>query len=321
MNYSLAEIPTYSKEGPLISNQKIIPHLWFDQNAGEAATFYTSVFPDSAITETATVRDTPSGESDIVSFHLSGYSFMAINGGPHFQFNPSLSFFVNFDPGRDENARHHLDQLWEKLSDGGTPLMPLQEYPFSKYYGWVQDKFGLTWQLMLTDSEEKQPFIVPSLMYVQDVCGKAEEATDFYLSVFNDSERGKLARYPKGMEPDKEGTVMYTDFTLEQQRFAAMDSAQAHTFQFNEAISLLVQCNNQEEIDYYWNKLTADPKAEQCGWLKDKYGVSWQIWPKVMGDMMANGTIKQIDRLTKAFLQMKKFDIETLQKAYHGQSS
>lgn len=120
------------------------------------------------------------------------------------------------------------------------------------------------------------------------------------------------------MEPEKEGAVMFTDFMLEKQWFAAMDSAQSHNFKFNEAISLLVRCENQEEIDYYWEKLSSNPKAEQCGWLKDKYGVSWQIWPEIMGEMMANGTREQIDRLTKTFLQMKKFDIEKLKEVYQG---
>ncbi|GEL77525.1 VOC family protein [Tenuibacillus multivorans] len=300
-------------------NQKIVPHLWFNQEAQEAAQFYTSIFPDSKVINIATVRDTPSGDSDIVSFNLAGYSFMAINGGPHFQFNPSISFFVNFDPSRDENARDNLDQLWEKLSQGGTPLMPLQEYPFSKRYGWIQDKYGLTWQLILTNPEgEERPFIVPSLMFVQDVCGKAEEASDFYLSVFHDSRRGEIARYPAGMEPEKEGTLMFTDFMLNNQWLAAMDSAGPHDFTFNEAISLLVRCDNQEEIDDYWEKLSSDPKAEQCGWLKDKYGVSWQVWPEVMGEMMANGTNEQMERLTQTFLQMKKFNIEKLREAYQG---
>src|SRR5690625_3586973 len=301
-------------------NQKIVPHLWFNQEAQEAAQFYTSIFPNSKITNITTVHDTPSGDSDVVSFHLAGYSFMAINGGPHFQFNPAISFFVNFDPSRDEKARENLDQLWEKLAQDGTALMPLQEYPFSKHYGWIQDKYGVTWQLMLTNPEgDERPFIVPSMMYVQDMCGKAEDATDFYLSVFNHSRRGEIARYPAGMEPSQEGTVMFTDFMLENQWFAAMDSAGPHEFNFNEAVSLLVRCENQEEIDYFWEKLSADPTAEQCGWLKDQYGVSWQIWPKVMGEMMANGTSEQMDRLTKAFLKMKKFDIEKLKEAYEGE--
>ncbi|WP_228547517.1 VOC family protein [Filobacillus milosensis] len=302
-----------------MTKQKIVPHLWFNQEASEAAQFYTSIFPDSKLTNVNTIHDTPSGDSDVVSFQIGGHSFMAINGGPHFQFNPSISFFVNFDPSRDPNARENLDQLWNDLSQGGTPLMPLQEYPFSKHYGWIQDKYGLTWQLILREPDEmERPFIVPSMMFVQDVYGKAEEASDFYMSVFNESKRGEIARYSAGMEPDQEGTVMYTDFMIENQWFTAMDSAYPHNFNFNEAISLLVRCENQEEIDFYWEKLSSEPSAEQCGWLKDQYGVSWQVWPEVMGEMMTHGTEEQMERLTKTFLQMKKFNIEKLREAYTG---
>jgi len=148
------------------------------------------------------------------------------------------------------------------------------------------------------------------------LCGKAEEASDFYMSVFKNSRRGTIARYPKGMEPDKEGTVMFTDFVVENEWLAAMDSARKHDFTFNEAISLLIPCETQEEIDYYWEKLSADPKAEQCGWLKDKYGLSWQVWPTLMGEIMAKGTPEQIARVTKAFLPMKKFNIAKLKETY-----
>ncbi len=300
--------------------QKIVPHLWFDTQAREAAEFYVSAFGnDSKIHSITTLHDTPSGDVDTVSFRLLGHSFMAISAGPLFTINPSISFFVNFDPSRDNQARKNLDALWEKLSDGGTPLMPLQEYPFSKRYGWIQDKYGLSWQLILTDPDrEPRPNIIPSLLFVGDVCGKAEEATDFYLSVFKKTRRGELARYPAGMEPDEEGTIMFTDFMLEGEWFAAMDSAQQHNFNFNEAISLMVNCDTQQEIDKYWDKLSAVPEAEQCGWLKDKYGVSWQIVPRVLGDMMSNGSKDQIDRVTQTFLPMKKLVISELQKAYDG---
>lgn len=301
--------------------QKIIPHLWFDKEAKEAAEFYVAAFPDSKITNITTLHNTPSGDCDTVSFELSGYSFMAISAGPYFTINPSISFMVNFDPSRDENAKEHLNQLWEKLSEGGKVLMPLQEYPFSKWYGWVQDRFGVSWQLMLTNPEgEERPFIIPSLLFVGDVCGKTEEATDLYLSVFKNSTRGQIARYPAGMEPDKEGAVMFTDFQLEGQWFAAMDSAHQHEFAFNEGISLIVECEDQAEIDYFWEKLSAHPESEQCGWLKDAYGVSWQITPRRMNEMMREGTPEQIDRVTQAFLPMKKLDIATLEKAYTGES-
>lgn len=301
--------------------QNIIPHLWFDKQAKEAAAFYVSLFPNSNITNTTTLHNTPSGDCDVVSFQLWGYSFMAISAGPLFTFNPSISFMVRFDPARDKHAAQQIDALWEKLLDGGKALMPLDTYPFSERYGWVQDKYGLSWQLMLTSpQDEERPPIVPSLLFVGDVCGKAEEATNFYLSVFQNSKRGAMARYGAGQTPDKEGTVMFTDFQLEGQWFAAMDSAQRHEFAFNEAVSFIVRCDTQEEIDDYWKKLSAVPEAEQCGWLKDKYGVSWQIVPTAMEEMMRDKDEKKIARVTKTFLQMKKFDLPTLKKAYEQET-
>lgn len=148
--------------------QKIAPHLWFDKEAKQAAEFYTSIFPDSRITDVTTLHDTPSGDCDVVSFELSGQPFMAISAGPLFKFNESISF--------------------------------------------------------------------------------------------------------------------------------------------------MVYCDSQEEIDYYWGKLSAVPQAEQCGWLKDKYGLSWQIVPTVLGEMMKDA--KKRGRVTEAFLKMKKFNIAELRKAY-----
>jgi predicted 3-demethylubiquinone-9 3-methyltransferase (glyoxalase superfamily) len=304
-----------------IEMQRITPHLWFDKEAKEAARLYTSIFSNSKITNITTIHEvpTPTGDCDIVAFELNGQPFMAINAGPLFKFNPSISFIVNFDPARGKNARKHLDALWGKLSQGGTVLMPLDQYPFSERYGWVQDRYGLSWQLILSNPEGgERPAIVPSLMFVGAVAGRAEEAINFYLSVFKNSKRGIVARYGKDQEPDKEGAILYSDFMLEGQWFAAMDSAREHGFAFNEAISLLIPCEAQEEIDYYWRRLSADPKAEQCGWLKDKYGLSWQVWPTAMGEMMTKGTPEQIARVTEAFLKMKKYDIAALEWAYKG---
>jgi predicted 3-demethylubiquinone-9 3-methyltransferase (glyoxalase superfamily) len=195
---------------------KITPHLWFDNSAREAAEFYVSAFPGSRVTSAGVIRDTPSGDCDVISFELSDQPFMAINAGPLFKFNPSVSFMVNFDPAKDAAARAHLDRLWEQLSDGGSALTPLDAYPFSQHYGWVQDKYGLSWQLILTNpSGEMRPAIVPALMFTSAVAGRAEEAIAFYCSVFKDSTRGTTVRYAKGMEPHQEGTVMFADFLLE----------------------------------------------------------------------------------------------------------
>ncbi|MFJ5713064.1 VOC family protein [Neobacillus sp. NPDC093127] len=302
------------------SNQKIVPHLWYDKEAKEAAEYYTFIFPDSKITDVTSIHDTPSGDSDIVTFELWGQKFMAISAGPYFKINPSISFVVNFDPSREKDAREKIDEVWNKMSEGGTVLMPLDQYPFSERYGWIQDKYGLSWQLILTKPEgEERPAIVPSFLFVGDKCGIAEEAISFYLSVFKNANQGLIVRYPKGMEPDKEGSIMFSDFSIENQWFAAMDSAHEHKFSFNEAISFIVYCDTQEEIDYYWEKLSAVPEAEQCGWLKDKFGISWQIVPSEMDAMMSKGTPEQLARVTKAFLKMKKFDLVELQKAYKGE--
>ena len=303
-----------------MTKQKIVPHLWFDREAREAATFYSSVFPDSSITNITTLHNTPSGDCDVVSFTVLGQQFMAISAGPLFKFNPSISFMVNFDPSQDVDATTRIDAVWAKLTEGGKVLMPLDKYPFSERYGWVEDKFGLTWQLILTNPEgEKRPRIIPFLLFVGAVAGKTEEASDFYLSIFKDAKRGAIARYPVGMEPEREGTVMFTDFQLEGQWFAAMDSAREHNFAFNEAISFMVYCNDQTEIDYYWEKLSAVPQAEQCGWLKDKYGLSWQVVPTDMDQMMQDQDPERAARVTRAFLKMKKFDLAALRRAYEGE--
>lgn len=293
-------------------NQKIVPHLWFDKEAKEAAAFYTSIFKESKIKNTTTIHNTPSGDSDIVTLSLMGQDFMLISAGPFFKFTPAISFLVSLDKKED------VDALWGKLIVGGSALMTLGQYPFSEKYGWLQDKYGLSWQLMYNPDRKGKQHIVPTLMFTGNMSGRAEEAINFYTSVFHDAIVSDILRYRKGEEPDKVGTIKHASFSLEGIVFAAMDSAREHNFSFNEAISLIVNCDTQEEIDYYWERLSADPKAEQCGWLKDKYGVSWQITPTAMSKMMADKDEKRVARVTEAFLKMKKFDIATLQKAYEG---
>jgi predicted 3-demethylubiquinone-9 3-methyltransferase (glyoxalase superfamily) len=293
--------------------QKIVPHLWYDKEAEEAAEFYASVFPESKVTNVSKITDTPSGDCDVVSFNLWRHDFMSISAGPLFKFNPSISFIVGCD------TKEQVDGLWEKLIEGGSALMPLDTYPFSDWYGWVQDKYGVSWQLIFTKPEgDERPRIVPAFMFIDYNLGKAEEAINFYLSVFKNTKSGNIMQYGAGQEPSLEGTVMFADFMLEGVWLAAMDSAGPHEFNFNEAISLMVKCDNQAEIDHYWEKLSAVPESEQCGWLKDKYGVSWQIVPTAMDKMMESDDKEKTARVTQAFLKMKKFDIAELEKAANG---
>ena len=293
--------------------QTITPHLWFDKEAKEAAELYVSLIAGSKMKSVRTIHDTPSGDCDIVSFELAGQPFMAISAGPLFKFNPSVSFQVKCQ------TKEEVDALWAKLSEGGKIHMPLGAYPFSERYGWTEDRYGLSWQLMFAGGSEIAQKITPALLFVGNVCGKTEEAINFYASVFRDPPPKILARYGQKEDPNKEGTIRYAQFSLRGQELAAMDSALEHKFAFNEAISFIVPCDTQEEIDDYWEKLSADPNAEQCGWLKDKYGLSWQICPTIMNQMMGSDDPQKVARVTQAFLEMKKFDIAKLQRAYDGQ--
>ncbi len=274
--------------------QRIVPNLWFDHKAAEAAEFYTHAFPDARITETvhypteglADFQKEFAGDVLYVAFEVRGYRFIAINAGPDVEVNPSISFMLNFDPASDPDARAHLTSLWEALSEGGQALMPLGEYDFSSWYGWVKDKYGIAWQLMLSDSGGATPFIVPSLLFTEYVQNRASEAIDFYTSVFG-GDVGTVMHYPEEAEGAAAGGVMFGDFELLGQWFAAMDSGVTHGFTFNFGVSLMVECADQEELDGWWTQLSAVPEAEQCGWCADKFGVSWQLVPVNLDELMA----------------------------------
>lgn len=294
--------------------QKITPFLWFDNNAEEAVNFYKSVFEDTKIKtttryseESSKAAGRPKDSVMTISFEIFGHPFVAINGGPVFKLNPSVSFFVY---GKTEKE---VEELWKKLSAGGKILMALDKYPFSEKYGWVEDKFGVSWQVMISAGEIEQK-IIPSLMFTKN-SGKAEEAINFYTSIFNDAKPGGFFRYEAGQAPDEDSSVAYADFTLEGQKFAAMDGGHMHDFSFNEAISFVVNCDDQKELDYFWNKLSAVPQAEMCGWLKDKYGVSWQIVPTVLSKYLSDKDGKKSQRVMQKVLGMKKLIIEELEKA------
>jgi predicted 3-demethylubiquinone-9 3-methyltransferase (glyoxalase superfamily) len=299
--------------------QKIVPHLWFEKDCHKAAEFYVSAFGgDSRVHSVQNLAGTPSGDVETVTFRLRGFELAAIGAGPMFTINPSISFFVNFDPSRDPSAVENLDRLWKRLHDGGTALMPLDSYPFSQRYGWVQDRFGASWQLILTNpAGESRPDIAPSLLFTGGVAGRAEEAARYYTGVFDNARIGNVQRYGPGQPPDTEGSLMFGDFMIEGEWFAAMDSAQAHGFSFNEAVSFMVLCESQDEIDRFWRSLSAQPKAEQCGWCKDRFGVSWQVIPASLSEML-KGPLEQRIRVVEAFLQMKKFNVAALEKAFRG---
>jgi predicted 3-demethylubiquinone-9 3-methyltransferase (glyoxalase superfamily) len=303
--------------------QRIVPHLWFDDQAEEAAAFYTGLFGEARTlrlarygSEGVEIHRRPPGSVMTVEFELLGHRFVALNGGPHFRFTPAISFFVT----RESEAE--VDHLWEGLRDGGIVMMELDRYPWSEKYGWIQDRYGVTWQISLGRIAEVGRPIAPSFLFVGDQYGRAEEAMDLYTSIFPDSAVHGILRWEAG-EGEREGTVKHAQFTLCGQTFMVMDSGYDHGFTFNEAISLLVRCQNQEEIDRYWDRLTegGDPAAQQCGWLKDRFGVSWQVAPEGMVEMLRDADSPEARRAFRAMLGMKRIDLAALERAYAGEVS
>lgn len=307
-----------SKNTVKTTAQKITLNLWFDTQAEEAANFYVSIFKNGKVgsisrydKEAADVSGQPEGSAMTVPFELEGRHFLALNGGPQFTFTPAVSFFFYGD------TEEEVDELFTRLSDGGAILMPLQAYPFSDKYGWVQDKYGLSWQLYLGAPRGWK--IAPSLMFVGGQCGQAEEAMQLYTSLFEEARIEGITRYGQDEAPEIEGTVKHASFWLNGQEFMAMDSNGDHDFTFNEAISFIVDCQDQAEVDYFWEGFTAEGGEESmCGWLKDKYGVSWQIVPAALTEMLQDEDTEKAGRVMKAMLQMQKIEIAQLEQAYKG---
>ena len=290
----------------------IVPHLWFDTQAVEAANWYTTIFEHSKINDISQLHDTPSGDVDTVEFTLDGVDFLAISAGPFFTLNSAISLMVTC------RSAEEVDRLYDKLKDGAFIMMPLGAYPFSKRYVWLQDKFGLNWQLCLFETDEITQKIRPVLLFSAEVCGKAEEALAFYQSVFPGSVPGYVNHYLPGEAGDPRAKTNYAEQTLLGHQFVAMDHGIGGDELFNEAFSFMVMCDTQAEVDYYWEKLSAVPEAEQCGWLKDKFGLSWQIVPRRLSELLSSASEEEAARITEAFLGMRKLDILALEAAKNG---
>ncbi|MBX9725132.1 MAG: VOC family protein, partial [Candidatus Obscuribacterales bacterium] len=276
--------------------QKISTCIWFDKNAEEAAAFYTSLFEDSHISKVAHYNDAsaaasgqPKGSVMTISISLAGQDFLLLNGGPVYKPSPAISFYVGC------KTENEIDELFKKLSEGGKVLMPLSKYPFSEKFAWFDDKYGVSWRLNLTTYTQK---IVPSLFFVKENAGKAEEAINFYASVFPNSKVDDISRYEAG-DMDKEGLIKHSFFTLCGQKFIAFDSTLPHAFNFTPGVSFIVNCDNQAELDEWWHKLNAVGEG-QCGWHTDKYGVSWQLVPAELDKLISDEDPEKSKRVMEA---------------------
>ncbi|HTM84065.1 MAG TPA: VOC family protein [Mycobacterium sp.] len=275
--------------------QRIVPNVWCQGTAAEAAGFYASVFPDATRTVTARYPETDlpdfqrdyAGKELVVDVTIREYRVRLINAGNEFAPTPALSFIVSINPdhfGGAQGAHSEIDRIWQPLADGGEIRLPLQSYPHSPYYGWVADRFGVNWQLMLVAQDgQERPGIIPQFLFT-GAEPRAREAIDVYTGLFGDPPPALLLPYPGREQP--EDAVMFAGFTLAGQWFSAMDGGTDHDFTFTPGVSLEVDCADQTEIDRLWDALSAVPEAEQCGWLVDRFGVSWQIVPTMLNELM-----------------------------------
>lgn len=276
----------------------IQPCIWFKDNGRAAADYYISLFDNSSICL---------DNGMVVIFQLAGQTFMTMNGNPNFQPGAAISFFVISESDEE------IDFLWNKLLDGGFAMMPLDKYDWSERYGFLTDKFGIAWQIMKGDFNSVGQKISPCLLYVNESYGKAEASVHFYNQVFTPASIDGILLYNENEAP-MTGKVKHSQFRLLDHVFMAMDGAGNHSFHFNEAISFVIHCQTQAEIDAYWNALSADGGKElMCGWVTDKFGVSWQVIPENIGQIMQDPDSGP--RAMQALLKMKKIDIEGLLNA------
>lgn len=278
-------------------NNNIFPCLWFDGKAKDAANFYCSVFSNSKVSV-----NTPM----VVQFEIEGKKLIGLNGGQMFKINPSISLFVTC------GTNDEIEMIYNKLIEGGNAIMPLDKYAWSEKYAWIVDRFGMTWQLILGNLPEGAQKITTSFLFVGELCGKAQDAMRHYTSIFPNSAIHYAEVYKTG-EDQPEGNLKFGSFSLNNEMFAAMDGTGNHGFTFNEAVSLMVECEDQEEIDTYWKALTEGGLESRCGWLKDKFGVSWQIVPKGLARLMSDPSRAQ--RVMAKVMEMRKLDIAALENA------
>ncbi|MCT3959398.1 VOC family protein [Elizabethkingia anophelis] len=283
-------------------NNDIFPCLWCNGDAKESAEFYCQVFGGKITVDTPVV----------INIELFGQKLMLLNAGPQFEKNPSISFLINC--ASEEDVQHYWDQLFE----GGMVLMELDSYPWSKKYGWIKDKYGTTWQLYFGEMQEQR--LVPTLMFMHRNNGKAMEAMEFYTSTFPESKIEGVLKYKDGGENGEDPeNVQHAQFVINNYMLSCMDSSLDHKFDFNEGISLVIMTNDQKETDHLWNTLISGGGRESmCGWLKDQYGVSWQIVPKKLIELMNDTDPAKSQKVVQAMLKMQKIIIAHLEEAYNS---
>ncbi|MDO4242463.1 MAG: VOC family protein [Actinomyces sp.] len=296
--------------------QRIVPSLWFDHTALEGARFHVEVFRaalgglaggESSTGVTQVSRYPRQGLADFqqefagdvleVRYRLAGFELSAINAGDEFAMDPSLSLAITLDPALVEDAPTRLHALHDGLlADGGRELMALQEYDFAPLYTWVQDRYGMTWQLAVGSHEAQDGSaeacgavrIVPSLLFDGED-SRAAEALRTWVEVldraFGASRLGPMRFYQRQGRQHAD-SLLHGSAVLAGVPVSAMDNGGEQDFGFSCALSLQVMCDTQEQVDTVWDGLSAVPEAEICGWLRDRFGLSWQVCPANVTELM-----------------------------------
>ncbi len=278
--------------------ENITPCLWFNGQAQEAAELYCSVFSDAKTTSRSSI---------VTGISVAGQSITLLDGGPMYKPNPSISFYYICE------KQEALDKIWKALTKNGSVLVPLDKYPWAEKYGWLTDKFGISWQFALGKISDVGQTITPCLTFTGKNYGRAEEAIKHYSSIFKNVKVDGILRYGKNESPDIEGKVKHAQMSLNNQKLMLMESVGPHNFTFTEGVSLTIHCEDQDEIDYYWEKLTENGAESMCGWLKDKFGVSWQIIPTILNTIMSDPS--KAGKAAQAFMAMRKLNIEQIVQA------
>jgi predicted 3-demethylubiquinone-9 3-methyltransferase (glyoxalase superfamily) len=243
----------------------------------------------------------------VIKLCIGEMNVMLLDGGPKYSPNASISLFIGLT---DENE---IEQTYHTLIEGGEALMPLGTYPWSQKYGWLKDKYGFTWQIMKMENSPTDMMVWPSILFANQNYGHAEAFFEKYTKLFKQSSILQIERYGS-YQPEYEGKIMYSQFILSDTMMSAMDGPGDHQHDLTEGVSLVIECDTQAEIDQNWDGLLVGGGVEsRCGWLKDQFGISWQVIPKILYDLMNNPVMAP--NVGQALSKMVKLDIDTLIKA------
>lgn len=264
--------------------EKVVLHLWFDTQAMEAAKFYTSIFQNSKVIQSVKFSDTPSGEAELVSFSLENVRFEAISAGPFLSINDSMRLvvFCHSQAERDE----YVNKLAGKVRSAENMTM-------------VEDRFGVHWLLVMASSQTKQ---LPKICPLVDAYGKAREMHDYYQGEFTTKTDVMSYEYNQWYVLELAGNPII---------FADISHGPS---QYTGALSLLYLCENQQELDSFYQGFSAEVESEQCGWIVDKYGISWQIVPRMFLDFAQKLSPTTYQKINKQILTMKKIEIAQIEK-------